>query len=69
MGAAFLVFQVLAFYVGYILVEMMVDPLVPMVGHIAAKIPGWAVPASLGGLLAARLAGTFPLSNERAVAV
>jgi hypothetical protein len=55
-GSAFLVFQVFAFYVGYILVQVTVDPLVPIVGHIAAKIPGWVVPAALGGWAATRLA-------------
>ena len=59
-GAAFLALKFLAFYAGYILVEMTVDPLVPMVGHIAAKIPGWAFPASLGGFLAARWAIADP---------
>lgn len=55
-GAAFLVFQVLAFYAGYLLMQMTVDPLVPLVGHVAAKIPGWTLPAGAGGFLAARLA-------------
>jgi hypothetical protein len=66
-GAAFLVLKVLAFYVGYILVEMTVDPLVSIVGHTAAKILGWAVPAGLGGFIAARLAGMFPPSSESSV--
>ena len=55
-GGSFLVFQVLAFYAGYVLTQMTVDPLVPIVGHIWAKVPGWAIPAGIGGLLAARCA-------------
>lgn len=55
-GISFLVFQVLAFYAGYILTTVTVNPLVPILGHIWAKFPGWALPAGVGGYLAALLA-------------
>jgi|GEM_PF-6589574 len=64
-GAAFLVFQVLAFYASYILVQLTVNPLVPLAGDIGAKIPGWALPAGLGGLLAGVCVGGLSPLNTR----
>ncbi len=64
-GVSFLLFQTLAFFAGYILMQMTVDPLVPIVGHQMAKVLGWAIPAGLAGLLAARLA--LRLQAEEAV--
>jgi len=55
-GAAFLVFQVLAFYAGYILTQMTVNLLAPILGDVWATVPGWALPAGFGGFLAALLA-------------
>ena len=68
-GTAFFVFQIVAFYAGYILMQMTVDALVPFVGHVGAKIPGWALPAACGGFMAARLAGRRQMTDERATAV
>lgn len=67
-GAAFLGFQLLAFYTGYILVQLTVNPLVPIVGHGWAKVPGWALPAGLGGLLAGLLATRSSQWMERKTA-
>jgi hypothetical protein len=58
-GGSFLIFQALAFYAGYILVQLTVNPLLPLLGHEAAKVPGWALPAGLAGLAAGRLASRF----------
>ncbi len=55
-GATFLVFQTLAFYAGYIISQLTVNQLVPIVGNIWAEVPGWALPAGVCGLLAALLA-------------
>jgi hypothetical protein len=55
-GIAFLVFQVVAFYAGYFLMILTVNALVPLLGNIWAKFPGWALPAGVGGFLAALLA-------------
>ncbi len=63
-GATFLIFQVLALYAGYILVQMTVNPLVPIIGNIWAKVPGWALPTGLGGLHAAWLASRSLRSNK-----
>jgi hypothetical protein len=63
-GASFLFFQAVAFYVGYILLQMTIDPLVPIVGHVTAGVVGWAVPAGFGGFFAARLALSHPQPNE-----
>ena len=63
-GASFLLFQVLGFYAGYILLQMTIDPLVPIVGHPFAGVAGWAVPAGLGGFLAARSASRHPQPSE-----
>jgi hypothetical protein len=54
-GAGFLVFSFVSFYAGYILTQVTVDALVPIVGHALAKVPGWAVPAALCGVAAARM--------------
>jgi len=58
--------QILAFYAGYILMQMMVNPLLPIVGDVWAKVPGWALLADVGGLLAARLASRSLHFTERA---
>ena len=55
-GVTFLIFQTLAFYAGYILSALTVNRLAPILGNIWAEVPGWAVPAGLGGLHAAMLA-------------
>ncbi len=55
-GVLFLVFQTLAFYAGYILSQLTVNQLVPIIGDTWAEVPGWAVPAGLAGLHAAMLA-------------
>jgi len=55
-GAAFLVFQFLAFYAGYILMLMTAGLLAPTVGWVWAQVPGWALPAGIGGFLAGWLA-------------
>ena len=55
-GAAFLVFQILAFYTGYILIMLAANPLESIVGLAWAYFPGMALPAGVGGFLAARLA-------------
>jgi hypothetical protein len=55
-GLAFLVFQILMFYASYILVQWTVNPLVPILGEVWAEVPGWGLPACLGGFLAALLA-------------
>lgn len=64
-GVTFLVFQTLAFYAGYILVQLTVNQLVPVVGNIWAGVPGWAIPAALCGLHAAMLASRSLRSSER----
>jgi hypothetical protein len=63
-GVMFLVFQVLAFYAGYILSALTVNRLVPIVGNIWAEVPGWALPAGLAGLHAAWLASRSLRSKE-----
>jgi hypothetical protein len=65
-GAAFLVFQFLAFYTGYILMLMTAVPLASIVGWVWATVPGWALPAGVCGFLAARLACRYSQLNERA---
>ncbi|OGN97757.1 MAG: hypothetical protein A2Z71_05790 [Chloroflexi bacterium RBG_13_50_21] len=55
-GAAFLVFQILAFYVGYFLMLMTYNPLASMVGWVWATVPGWTLPAGFFGFIAAWLA-------------
>lgn len=55
-GAAFLVFQFLAFYTGYFLMQMTIVPLLPILGPVWATFPGWAFPAGAGGFLAAQYA-------------
>jgi hypothetical protein len=57
-GASFLVFQVLAFYAGYLLVLMTAVPLASIIGWGWATVPGWALAAGVCGFLAARLAST-----------
>jgi hypothetical protein len=53
-GAAFLALQTVSFYIGYILTEMTVDPLVAIIGHGWSKVPGMVVPAAFCGHIAAR---------------
>lgn len=65
-GAAFVVFQFLAFYAGYILMQMTVNQLVPIAGAALATVPGWALPAGVGGLLAGWLASRSLQVTERA---
>jgi hypothetical protein len=55
-GGSFLVFQVLAFYAGYFLMALTVNGLAPIIGWTWAKAPGWAIPAGIGGFLAAQIA-------------
>ncbi len=64
-GLAFLVFQILAFYAGYILMLITAVPLAPIVGWVWAEVPGWALPAGVGGLLAALLASRSLQITER----
>jgi hypothetical protein len=54
-GTSFLLFQFVAFYAGYFLMQMTVDPLIPILGHVWAKAFGWVLPAAVCGFLAARL--------------
>jgi hypothetical protein len=65
-GTAFLVFQFLAFYAGYILMLMTLNTLAPIVGWIWAGVPGWSLPAGVGGFLAAWLASRSLHLTERA---
>ena len=54
-GTGFLVFSFVSFYAGYILGQMTIDPLVPILGPAMARTFGWALPAALGGYAAARI--------------
>ena len=60
-GAAFLIFQILAFYAWYMLYMLTVNTLSQIFGNLWASIFVGVIPASVGGLLAgwlaARLAG------------
>lgn len=64
-GGAFLVFQILAFYAGYILVVLTAARLAPFIGYAWAIVPGWAIPAGLGGLAAGWLASKALLGSAR----
>jgi len=67
-GAAFLVFQFLAFYAGYILMLITAGLLAPIVGWVWAQVPWWALPAGVGGFLAALLASLSLRSRKPAAA-
>jgi len=64
-GLAFLVFQILAFYAGYILMLITAVQLAPIVGWVWAEVPGWLLPAGVFGLLAALLASRSLQITER----
>lgn len=55
-GFSFLLFQLLAFYAGYILSAVSINLLAPVLGDPWAKVPGWALPAGAGGYAAALVA-------------
>ncbi len=55
-GFSFLLFELLAFYAGYILSAVSINLLAPSLGDPWAKIPGWALPAGAGGYAAALVA-------------
>jgi len=67
-GVSFLVFQFLAFYIGYFLLLMAAAPLASIVGWGWAKAAVWALPAGVGGFLAARLASRSLHFTERGAA-
>jgi hypothetical protein len=67
-GLAFLVFQFLAFYAGYILMQLTINPLLPLLGEVWAGVPGLALPAGVCGFtsaLLALLASKWIQINER----
>ena len=64
-GAAFLVFQILAFYAGYILMLLTFTPLASIVGWVWSTVPGWALPAGVCGFIAAWLASRSLHFTER----
>ncbi len=55
-GLSFLLFELLAFYAGYILSAVSINLLAPSLGDPWAKVPGWALPAGAGGYAAALVA-------------
>ena len=67
-GAAFFAFQAVAFYAGYFFMEVTVDALVPLAGHIGAKVPGWVLPALVCGMCAGHLAIGRQASPQNAAA-